>query len=145
MGETTEVRRGSDWCTLKISSHCLTRIDNRPNECFLLGEQVSVCDPCLRELHTERCPEDYEWVFREAPHEGYCESATMHVGSDEVRFCPRCFLKALEALRQTCTCRCHKESGVCEGVPLVCQRCGSFTRIDFLYMTRQQTERHPKT
>ena len=144
MRERITVRRGSDWCTLQISSNCLTRFDRRPLECFLLGGQVRIFDPCLRELHMERFSEDYEWAFREAPHEGFCESATIHIGSEEIRFCPKCFLEVLKAFRQLCTCFCHRESGSCDGHPFVCQRCGTLSRIDTIYMTRPQKERHPK-
>jgi len=45
--------------------------------------------------------------------------------------------------KEMCTCSCH-ETGSCDGHPVICSKCKSFTKIDFIYMTRRQTEREPK-
>ena len=45
--------------------------------------------------------------------------------------------------RENCNCKCH-ETGNCEGHPWHCFKCGDITKIDVLYFTRQQKERHPK-
>ena len=141
MGEKLGVERGLDWCTLKISDRCMTRFYSRPDKCFLLSDQVRICDACLAELYGEQFPEDCEWVLRQSAHEGFCNRVTITLSTDEeVTFCLRCVLEVLQKSPQTCTCSCH-ESGQCDGHLLFCSKCGGFTKIDVIYMTREQRER----
>lgn len=139
MGETIRVGIGSDWCNVKIAEKCLGKF-NIPYKCWILGDQVRICEECVKDLHKEDFPEDFVWEVRESVHEGLCYKETVIFRREEVSFCPKCVREVLLKLERSCTCSCH-ESGQCDG-HLFCTRCRAVTHIDVIYMTRDQTERH---
>ena len=142
MGETVRVIEGADWCNVQIAKDCLSK-NGIASECWLLGDQVRICEQCVQEFFKQTDREENMWVLEYTRHEGPCVTETVSFHSEEIVFCPRCVRKVLWRYARSCTCDCH-ESGDCDGNPLFCSRCNGITKLDVIYMTRQQKERHPK-
>ena len=142
MEKTITVKRGSDWCNVQISPICFGGYGG-PDQCWLLGDQIRICELCVQEMHKIDSPEDFVWALTGPRHKGICDEVPVSVGFEKVIICPPCIHKVLDELARACECSCHELGGVCEGRPF-CVKCGAITRIDVIYMTRQQTERHPK-
>lgn len=144
MEETVRITEGWDWCNVQVAKLCLGKL-SLSDKCWTLGGQVRICDACVQRLYREDSPEDFVWALEEKIHDGPCEEEPVDIGTEEVKVCPGCMRAVMRKIEESCTCSCHEKSGGCDGNPLVCAKCGSITKIDVIYMTRQQTERHPRS